>query len=89
MKPSRKKEFIELVPINEEMVSPEEVIAVIAENKAEIKSVRYQPPLRIGSDDFGAFRVEWKTLKYQKVNLDAPRLNAFSQVYDRGLGRYF
>ena len=65
----KEKEFIEMVPMVEELVSPEEVIVIITDNKSEIRSVKYQPPMRIGSDDFGAFRVEWKNPRYQKVNL--------------------
>ena len=69
-KPRKEKEFIEMVPIVEELVSPEEVVAIITESKSEVKSVTYQPPLHIGYDNFGAFRVEWKTPRYHKMNLE-------------------
>lgn len=63
------KNFIEMVPVYEELVSPEGTIAIITENRSEVRSVRFIPPLHLGSNDFGTFRIEWKTPRYHKMNL--------------------
>ena len=59
------KGFFEMVPTDEKVVSPEELLTIIKEKSSEIKSIRFQlPDTDSDSDDFGQFRVQWKRPRY-------------------------
>ncbi len=68
--PRKSKKIIEMVPVLEEFISPEEAIKAITENRSEIESIKFQLPVQIGSGDFGTFRVKWKTPRYHGVSFD-------------------
>ena len=59
-----------MIPAFEELISPEDAIKAITEKGTEIESIRFQLPLQAGSGSFGAFRVEWKTPRYQRVSFE-------------------
>ena len=54
------KGFFEMMPTDEELVSPEKLLTIIEKKSSEIKSIRFQlPDTDTDSDDFGRFRVQW------------------------------
>ena len=57
------KGIFEMVPTDEELVSPQELLTIIEEKNSEIKSIRFQLP-DADSDDFGQFKVQWKSPRY-------------------------
>lgn len=57
------KGIFEMVPTDEELVSPQELLTIIEEKNSEIKSIKFQLP-DADSDDFGQFKVQWKSHRY-------------------------
>lgn len=60
------KGIFEMVPIDEELVSPRELLTIIEEKNSEIESIKFQLP-DTDSDDFGQFKVQWKSPRYYNV----------------------
>lgn len=60
------KEIFEMVPVDEELVSPQELLTIIEEKNSEIESIKFHPP-DIDSDDFGQFKIQWKSPRYRNV----------------------
>ncbi len=60
------KEILEMVPVDEELVLPQELLTIIEEKNSEIKSIKFQLP-DIDSDDFGQFKIQWKSSRYYDV----------------------
>lgn len=60
------KGIFEMVPIDEELVSPRELLTIIEEKNSEIKSIKFQLP-DTDSDDFGQFKVQWKNPRYYNM----------------------
>ena len=60
------KEIFEMVPVDEELISPQELLTIIEEKNSEIESIKFQPP-DIDSDDFGQFKIQWRSPRYRNV----------------------
>ncbi len=45
--------------LTEKVVSPESLLKILEGDTSEIETIEFIPP-RIGSDDFGRFKVKWE-----------------------------
>ena len=62
------KGIFEMVPIDEELVSPRELLTIIEEKSSKIKSIKFQlPDIDTDTDDFGQFKVQWKRPRYYNL----------------------